>query len=163
MLNEKINKTYLFGITLIAALGGFLFGYDWVRSWEVVEMFSNRHLYPFSGFRVIVQAYGRALRQNPPLDPKEFVTGYAGDRFGLKGEEAVALWDILTADATVVYTGLPGYGEAAQKALARVNQARENREAVKRHVPPRLRDETRTCRSRTRYALGTSLWPYIAV
>ncbi len=30
MQKEKINKTYLLGVSLIAALGGLLFGYDWV-------------------------------------------------------------------------------------------------------------------------------------
>ena len=27
---DKFNKTYIFGISMVSAMGGLLFGYDWV-------------------------------------------------------------------------------------------------------------------------------------
>ncbi len=73
------------------------YGFRYDTNWEVVDMFPVRYVYPLSGFRILVAAYGESLKSKTPLNPTEFVTKYAQERFGLTKTESETLWSILRA------------------------------------------------------------------
>src|SRR3984957_10394349 len=49
---------------------------------EVVDLYAVRHVYPLSGFRLLVAAYTQALRE-PGFDAGTFVARYCHDRYAL--------------------------------------------------------------------------------
>lgn len=56
---------------------------------EVADLYAVRHVYPLSGFRLLVAAYTRAL-QDSNFEPAAFITGYCRDRYGLGADAALA-------------------------------------------------------------------------
>ncbi len=110
-----------------------IFGYEWVGGREVVDMFAIRHVYPLSGFRILVAAYAQALKQAEPVQPESFVTAYAGERFGFNEADAQKFWEALSADPSVVATGKPGYGELAGKTLGSVSRAKKILSSLQPH------------------------------
>jgi hexosaminidase len=49
---------------------------------EVVELYAVRHVYPLSGFRLLIAGYTEALRDSA-FDPAAFITRYCHDRYAL--------------------------------------------------------------------------------
>jgi hypothetical protein len=56
---------------------------------EVVDLYAVRHVYPLSGFRLLIAAYTRALRDSS-FEPAAFITGYCRERYGLGAGAAMA-------------------------------------------------------------------------
>jgi hexosaminidase len=56
---------------------------------EVVDLYAVRHVYPLSGFRLLIAAYARVL-QDSSFEPGAFITGYCRDRYGLDASAALA-------------------------------------------------------------------------
>ena len=54
---------------------------------EVVDLYAVRHVYPLSGFGLLVAAYTQALR-DPGFDAGTFVARYCHERYGLDGDGA---------------------------------------------------------------------------
>jgi hexosaminidase len=52
---------------------------------EVVDLYAVRHVYPLSGFRLLVAAYTEALR-DAGFDAATFIGRYCHDRYGLDGD-----------------------------------------------------------------------------
>ncbi len=78
-----------------------VYGYNWFHPNEVVELFPLRqvypHAYPNDGFRMNVQAFIAALKQEQVFVPKDFSEQYAQERFGISAQQASRLWAILTS------------------------------------------------------------------
>ncbi len=77
------------------------YGYNWFHPGEVVELFPLRqvypHAYPNDGYRMNVQGFITALKQEQAFVPKDFSEQYAQQRFGLSAQQAKRLWAILTS------------------------------------------------------------------
>lgn len=73
------------------------YGFLYDTGWEVVDMFPIRYVYPLSGFKILISAYGESLNSKEPINPKEFVIKYAQTQFGLSNKEGDQLWNILKA------------------------------------------------------------------
>lgn len=71
------------------------YGFTYDTNWEVVEMHPVRNVYPLSGFRILIAAYGESLNSEKPLNPEAFVVKYAQDRFEFLNKEGELLWQIL--------------------------------------------------------------------
>jgi len=54
---------------------------------EVVDLYPVRHVYPLSGFNLLINAYTQALIENN-FDPHAFILGYCHDRYGLDADAA---------------------------------------------------------------------------
>ena len=63
------------------------YGFSYDTGWEVIEMFPVRYVYPLSGFRILVAAYGESLKNNTPIDPQTFVVKYGQERFGFTPQD----------------------------------------------------------------------------
>ncbi|MEZ5071331.1 MAG: family 20 glycosylhydrolase [Bacteroidales bacterium] len=74
-----------------------VYGYTWETDYEAIRIHPMRNVYPLSGFRILVASYAQAVAQEEPLDPREFVIGYAMERFGLSRDEGETLWQVLEA------------------------------------------------------------------
>jgi hexosaminidase len=56
---------------------------------EVVDLYAVRHVYPVSGFRLLLAAFTRALKDSG-FEPAAFITGYCRERYGLGPDAALA-------------------------------------------------------------------------
>lgn len=84
-----------------------LYGFTWDIGYDVVDMVQIRNTYPLSGFRILVASYAQALASEIPLDPKAFILDYGKKRFGLKNNEAHALYDFFYAPPELISNGVP--------------------------------------------------------
>ena len=80
MKNEKFNNTYLLGISLIAALGGLLFGYDWVVIGGA-KFFYERFFHITSNTSMQAWAMSSALIG---CIPGAMLSGYLSNKYGRK-------------------------------------------------------------------------------
>jgi len=83
-----------------------LYGYQWEKPGEVIDLLPMRRVYPISGFNILLAAFREALRADRVFDPRTFVVGYGRDHFGLDAWGGAALWRALTADATLLQPGV---------------------------------------------------------
>jgi hypothetical protein len=59
---------------------------------DVAELYAIRHVYPLSGFNILVAAYFEALKSNQPLNINTFVSNYAQHQFGFNKTNAATFW-----------------------------------------------------------------------
>ena len=82
---------------------GGTYGFTYDAGWEVVNMQQIRNVYPISGFRILVAAYGESLKNTLiPLNQEDFVVGYGQKRFGLTAQESELLWQILKTPQEII-------------------------------------------------------------
>ncbi|MEA2063812.1 MAG: family 20 glycosylhydrolase [Gemmatimonadota bacterium] len=107
------------------------YGFEWDNPWKVVEMHTIRHVYPLSGFRILVAAYAQALEQVEPIEPPAFVAEYAAERFGFDNFEARRFWEVLTTDPSMVETNTPLEEDYTKEVLSHVRQAQKKLGSLK--------------------------------
>ena len=54
---------------------------------EVVDLYPVRHVYPLSGFQLLINAYTQAIKE-PGFDPHTFIVRYCHDHYGLDANAA---------------------------------------------------------------------------
>lgn len=62
---------------------------------NITDLYAIRHVYPISGFNILLAAYAESLRIDKPLNVDGFVTNYAEKQYGLDREQAVKFWHAL--------------------------------------------------------------------
>jgi hypothetical protein len=65
-------------------------------------MYTIRHVYPLSGFRMLVTAFAEALKNAAHINPKSFVMQYSAERFGMSSKSTLKFWNILGTLSTHV-------------------------------------------------------------
>ena len=55
---------------------------------EILDLYAIRHVYPITGFNILLSAYSEALRNDNPLDIDNFILAYAQTQFGLSASMA---------------------------------------------------------------------------
>jgi hypothetical protein len=55
---------------------------------EILDLYAIRHVYPITGFNILLSAYGDALKDQNPLDINNFIASYAQTQFGLSAVAA---------------------------------------------------------------------------
>lgn len=91
------------------------YGFSYDTGWEVIEMFPVRYVYPLSGFRILVAAFGESLKNNTSIDPQTFVVKYGQERFGFTPQESEILWQALKAPQETVIRGKDPKGKSIQE------------------------------------------------
>jgi len=79
-----------------------IYGFEYEDRSEVVDMYPIRYVYPLSGFRILVAAYGESLKNKEALNPELFVKKYGKERFGLSDTNAQVLWDMIKMEQPVI-------------------------------------------------------------
>lgn len=69
------------------------YGNAFETRWEVVKMIPEREVYPQSGFRMLIEAYGKAVTSTEPFIPEDFVKQYVGERFGFDEGQQQRMWE----------------------------------------------------------------------
>lgn len=104
----------------------------------ITELVPVRHVYPISGFRILVAAYGQALSQQEGLDIEEFIISYCGERYGFSSKEALEFWEAIQGMPYQVIDGRiegqPGLSVGMLLASAREDQATLNRLAPQQNT-----------------------------
>ena len=125
------HKAGYTGIIMTAWSTSGQYGFEWDSGGEVIEMHAIRHVYPLSGFRILLAAYARALQQEEPIRPSVFVREYAQKRFGLTAYNAEKLWKVLTADPSKIMNGKTEQGKSIKTVLSRVRAAQKLMASIK--------------------------------
>lgn len=62
---------------------------------EMMDEYAIRHVYPISGFNMLIAAYAQSIRQAKPLEIEPFVTKYCRERYGFNPVQSAKFWQAL--------------------------------------------------------------------
>ena len=65
-----------------------LYGFYYDSNNEILEMYPVRQVYPMSGFQILIDAFCKAVSDDKPISPEEFILAYGSERYGLAPEDA---------------------------------------------------------------------------
>ena len=82
-------------------------GYSAVMETEdnILDLYAIRHVYPISGFNMLLAAYTESLKSAKPIAIDTFVTNYAKSQYGFNQEQALQFWKALTTTPLQVVQG----------------------------------------------------------
>ena len=63
---------------------------------DIIDLYAIRHVYPVTGFNILLKAYTQSLRTDKPLDIPVFISTYSKQQYGFDEEQAAAFWKALT-------------------------------------------------------------------
>jgi len=63
---------------------------------KLADLQASRHVYPITGFNMLIAAYFQSLKQETPLDIETFVAGYCQKQYGFTPGQSSAFWRALT-------------------------------------------------------------------
>ncbi|QKZ13281.1 beta-N-acetylhexosaminidase [Spirosoma sp. KUDC1026] len=63
---------------------------------DIVDLYAIRHVYPLTGFTMLLAAYGQSLKTTQPLNIQQFVETYTQDTYGFTKDQAGQFWRALT-------------------------------------------------------------------
>ncbi len=101
------------------------YGYEWDSHYEVVEVFPIRHVYPLSGFKILLEAYVDAINSDKPINPATFAKNYAKERFGLDAKSAEDFWKALKSDTRQAYKSKAIDGKSVKSILTNAQKAQK--------------------------------------
>ena len=61
----------------------------------MTEEYAIRHVYPLSGFNMLVAAYAQSMKSTTPLDIDGFIIAYCREQYGFNPEESARFWKAL--------------------------------------------------------------------
>jgi len=76
---------------------------------EMTEEYAIRHVYPLSGFNMLIAAYAESIKSTKPLDITGFIARYCQEQYGFNAEESAKFWKALK---TTPYEIAHGHVEA---------------------------------------------------
>ncbi|WP_299581880.1 beta-N-acetylhexosaminidase [Mucilaginibacter sp.] len=62
---------------------------------EMAEEYAIRHVYPLSGFNMLVAAYTESITNAKPINIESFITRYCKERYGFDADESARFWHAL--------------------------------------------------------------------
>ncbi|MBS1531592.1 MAG: beta-N-acetylhexosaminidase [Bacteroidetes bacterium] len=72
-------------------------GYSSVFETEdnILDLYAIRHVYPISGFNILLAAYAESLRSDKPLDIGRFIASFCKKQYGFDAEQSAKFWAAL--------------------------------------------------------------------
>ena len=77
----------------------------WETSDDIIDLYAIRHVYPITGFNMLLSAYTKSLQSQKALDIPEFIKTYSKEQYGFNDEQSFSFWKALT---TCPYEIKPG-------------------------------------------------------
>ncbi|MFD2937451.1 beta-N-acetylhexosaminidase [Spirosoma flavum] len=62
---------------------------------DIVDLYAIRHVYPLSGFNMLLAAYGESIKTTQPLDIQQFIQTYTGNTYGFTKDQGTKFWQAL--------------------------------------------------------------------
>jgi hexosaminidase len=62
---------------------------------EMTEEYAIRHVYPLSGFNMLLAAYAESIKTAQPFDIDGFIIGYCKEQYGFNAEQSARFWKAL--------------------------------------------------------------------
>ncbi|MBL0742983.1 beta-N-acetylhexosaminidase [Chryseolinea lacunae] len=62
---------------------------------DIVDLYAIRHVYPLSGFSLLLSAYTESLKSTAPLDIPAFVQKYGNETYGFSKDQSLKFWNAL--------------------------------------------------------------------
>ena len=72
----------------------------------LTDLFAVRHVYPITGFNILLAAYAKAITDPAPLKIEDFVTAYCASQYGFDKAQAMDFWQALKTAPYEVNKGL---------------------------------------------------------
>ena len=72
------------------------YSYTYEAEAELADLQAIRHVYPISGFNILIAAYFESLKQQAPLDIETFVDAYCRKQYGFTPDQSHNFWRALT-------------------------------------------------------------------
>jgi hypothetical protein len=63
---------------------------------DIIDLYAIRHVYPITGFTMLLKAYAQSLRTDKPLDIPAFIRTYSKQQYGFDDQQAAAFWKALS-------------------------------------------------------------------
>ena len=107
---------------------------------EMTDEYAIRHVYPISGFNLLIAAYAQSLHQSSPLEIEPFVIKYCREHYGFSSAAAARFWKALRAapypinrgtvesKPPMTIKGLLDSVRAADKTLYELNPSKNEKE-----------------------------------
>ncbi len=64
---------------------------------NITDLYAIRHVYPISGFNILLAAYTESIKSPKPLDINSFITDYCKKQYGFDETQSLAFWEALKA------------------------------------------------------------------
>ena len=84
------------GIVLTSWSTSGAYSYLYESDETLTDLQAIRHVYPISGFNILIAAYIESLKQQTPLDIPAFIAGYCGKQYGFTAGQSHTFWLALT-------------------------------------------------------------------
>jgi hypothetical protein len=68
----------------------------WETSDDIVDLYAIRHVYPITGFNILLSAYSKSLQAQKDLNISEFIKAYGKEQYGFNDEQSSSFWKALT-------------------------------------------------------------------
>jgi len=62
---------------------------------NILDLYAIRHVYPISGFNILLAAYAESVRSDKPLDVDAFITAYCKKQYGFNAQQSASFWKAL--------------------------------------------------------------------
>lgn len=62
---------------------------------NILDLYAIRHVYPISGFSMLLAAYAESLKSDQPLDIDGFITAYCKKQYGFDARQSALFWQAL--------------------------------------------------------------------
>lgn len=83
------------GIVLTSWSTSGAYSYVYESEDDLTDLYAIRHVYPITGFHILLSAYMESLRSATPLDIGQFIIGYCARTYGFTPPQALAFWNAL--------------------------------------------------------------------
>ncbi len=67
----------------------------WESEEEMMDVYAIRHVYPVSGFNMLIAAYEESIKTTKPLDLDVFIANYCKERYGFDALQSAMFWEAL--------------------------------------------------------------------
>jgi hypothetical protein len=67
----------------------------WETDENPVDLYAIRHVYPISGFNILLAAYAQSIKSVERLDINAFITDYCKKQYGFSQKQSAAFWQAL--------------------------------------------------------------------
>jgi hexosaminidase len=74
---------------------------------EIVDLYAVRHVYPVTGFNMLINAFLQGINQSSSLQASSFVKQYGKNRYGFNDQQSAKFWSALITTPFEIAHGKP--------------------------------------------------------